>query len=385
MKKIIFTTLCCLIFCVLTNAQTETTNNNSTDTQASTKIAKRKGVFRATKEQITQVQTMLNEKGTYSGDINGKFSKDFRTSIKGFQVSSKLKKTGTLNRATLEKMGITLTNKQKTYPVNPNSYDTSNNDKPEKPKKNRARSFRPTKKQITAAQTKLKNDGKFSGEITGKYSKGFRVNLKEYQTTNELKKSGKLDRPTLNRMGIPLTKRQMGIDSSGKPKRRNFRATKNQVMSVQKMLRDKGSYKGDVTGKYSKGFRNAIKDFQSANGLKRKGSLNRATLEKMGVALTDKQQDLPVNPKDFASSKRSKSGKPRKAIFRANKEQISQVQKMLKKKDLYNGEETGKLNPATRSAVREWQAQNNVKKTGTLNKVTLEAMRIQLTDKQKAY
>ena len=62
-----------------------------------------------------------------------------------------------------------------------------------------------------------------------------------------------------------------------------------------------------------------------------------------------------------------------------------EVQKMLKEKKLYNGEETGKLNPSTRAAIREWQSQNNVKKTGTLNKMTLEAMKIKLTDKQKKY
>jgi peptidoglycan hydrolase-like protein with peptidoglycan-binding domain len=58
---------------------------------------------------------------------------------------------------------------------------------------------------------------------------------------------------------------------------------------------------------------------------------------------------------------------------------------MLKKKGMYAGEETGKLNPETRAAIGEWQTQNSVKKTGTLNKETLEAMKIELTDRQMEF
>jgi len=170
-----------------------------------------------------------------------------------------------------------------------------------------------------------------------------------------------------------------------KKKRTIFRPTKKQLMEVQTNFRAEGKFQGEVTGKYSKEFREVIKNYQSANGLKRKGSLNRATLEKMRIELTDKQKNIPVNPKDFAKANSGKTGKKRKAVFRASRTQISQVQKMLKEKGLYDGEETGKLNPATRSAIKEWQSQNKVKKTGTLNKATLEAMGIVLTERQKAF
>ena len=383
MKKILFTALLCLIFGVFVNAQTTADSGSTTNNTTTSK--KRGPVFRATKEQISAVQTMLKKKGTFTGEIDGKFNKDFRKAIKNFQGSNALKKTGTLNRATLEKLGIELTDKQKTYPVNPNSFDTSENDKPKK-RKTRARAFRPTKKQVTAAQTRLKDDGKFAGEITGRYSKDFRASLRGFQEANALKKSGKLDRVTLEKMGIALTKKQFGGETSDRPRPKSFRPNKNQISQAQTMLKDKGSYAGEVTGKYSKDFRAAVKDFQSSNGLKRKGSLNRATLEKMEIELTDRQKEIPVNAKHYAKPKaEGDTDKPKRRIFRATKDQISQVQAMLKTKGLYDGEETGKLNPATRAAIREWQSQNNVKKTGTLNKVTLEAMKIKLTDKQKEF
>ena len=75
---------------------------------------------------------------------------------------------------------------------------------------------------------------------------------------------------------------------------------------------------------------------------------------------------------------------PRKPIFRANKDQIKQAQKILKDRGFYAGEETGKLDDDTRAGLKKYQAAENLKVTGTLNKVTLEKMGVALTDKQKA-
>ncbi|MBC8030797.1 MAG: peptidoglycan-binding protein [Pyrinomonadaceae bacterium] len=79
-----------------------------------------------------------------------------------------------------------------------------------------------------------------------------------------------------------------------------------------------------------------------------------------------------------------KPKKPRKPIFRANKDQIKQAQKILKDRAFYSGEETGKLDADTRAGLKKYQAAETIKVTGTLNRVTLEKMGIVLTDKQKA-
>jgi peptidoglycan hydrolase-like protein with peptidoglycan-binding domain len=75
---------------------------------------------------------------------------------------------------------------------------------------------------------------------------------------------------------------------------------------------------------------------------------------------------------------------PRKPIFRANKDQIKQAQKILKDRAFYAGEQTGKLDADTRAGLKKYQAAESIKITGTLNKVTLEKMGVVLTDKQKA-
>ena len=84
------------------------------------------------------------------------------------------------------------------------------------------------------------------------------------------------------------------------------------------------------------------------------------------------------------STDTSKPKAPRKPIFRANKDQIKQAQKILKDRGFYAGEETGKLDDDTRAGLKKYQAAESLKVTGTLNKVTLEKMGVVLTDKQKA-
>ena len=51
---------------------------------------------------------------------------------------------------------------------------------------------------------------------------------------------------------------------------------------------------------------------------------------------------------------------------------------------LYSEFQAGKLDEATRAGLREYQKAEGLKVTGTLNKLTLEKMSIELTDKQKA-
>lgn len=195
---------------------------------------------------------------------------------------------------------------------------------------------------------------------------------------------------------IPVTAQTTSVGqttaaSDAKPKKQIFRANKDQITQVQTMLKNKSLYTGDATGKLDDMTRASIKIWQKDNGLKETGTLNRATLEKMGIELTDKQKLIPASPNSYASADtktKAETGgpsdaKPKRVIFRATKDQITQAQKMLKAKGMYSGDETGTLDDATRGGLKKYQEGNGLKVTGTLNQVTLEKMGIELTDKQK--
>ena len=77
------------------------------------KTVKRGPIFRANKEQIKQAQAILKERGFYSGEQTGKLDMDTRAGLKKYQAAESLRVTGTLNKVTLEKMAIVLTDTQK--------------------------------------------------------------------------------------------------------------------------------------------------------------------------------------------------------------------------------------------------------------------------------
>lgn len=85
-----------------------------------------------------------------------------------------------------------------------------------------------------------------------------------------------------------------------------------------------------------------------------------------------------------STSTQSATTRKRGPVFRATKDQINQAQALLKSRGFYAGDQSGKLDDATREGLRKYQSAENLKVTGTLNKITLERMGIELTEKQKA-
>ncbi len=184
--------------------------------------------------------------------------------------------------------------------------------------------------------------------------------------------------------GFGQTASSQTDERSAAPKRGPvFRANKGQVIAAQTMLKSKGVYSGEATGKLDPATRDSIKAYQKNNGLRQTGTLNRATLEKMGIALTEQQKAIPVSANSFASAKTSASGTTRRAVFRATKEQILEAQRLMKRGGMYSGDETGTLDDTTREGLKKFQEAKGLKATGTLNQLTLEKMGIALTDKQK--
>jgi peptidoglycan hydrolase-like protein with peptidoglycan-binding domain len=116
MKKLLLVVLS-LLFAITLTAATQNKNANK-DSNGSTSgnkssSAKRKPIFRATADQVKQAQAILKQRTFYNGEQTGKLATETRDGLKKYQQAEGLKVTGTLNRVTLEKMGIVLTDKQR--------------------------------------------------------------------------------------------------------------------------------------------------------------------------------------------------------------------------------------------------------------------------------
>ena len=115
MKRTFSIFLSLLFVSAIAVAAHNTNNSTTQNSTATAKTAKKRGpVFRANKDQIKQAQGILKARGVYPGEQTGKLDDDTRAGLKKYQAAEGVKDTGTLNKLTLEKMAITLTEKQKT-------------------------------------------------------------------------------------------------------------------------------------------------------------------------------------------------------------------------------------------------------------------------------
>ncbi len=95
------------------NSNSSTTTTANANTTNSNK--KRGPVFRANKDQIKQAQAILKQRGFYQGEQTGKLDDLTREALRKYQQAEGLKVTGTLNAATLQKMNVALTDRQKEW------------------------------------------------------------------------------------------------------------------------------------------------------------------------------------------------------------------------------------------------------------------------------
>lgn len=110
----LLTLMLLMAFSVTAAAQNANENSSSTTKTQTTEVKKKRGpIFRATKDQIKQAQALLKQRGYYAGEQTGQLNDDTRAGLRKYQETESIKVTGTLNKVTLEKMGITLTDKQK--------------------------------------------------------------------------------------------------------------------------------------------------------------------------------------------------------------------------------------------------------------------------------
>ena len=114
MKRMI-TAACAALLCVSAALGAQNTNSRTAEggPGGETTARKRPPIFRATKEQIKQAQGVLKGRNFYAGEASGKLDDETRAGLRKFQEAEGLKVTGTLNAATLQKMNIPLTERQK--------------------------------------------------------------------------------------------------------------------------------------------------------------------------------------------------------------------------------------------------------------------------------
>jgi peptidoglycan hydrolase-like protein with peptidoglycan-binding domain len=202
---------------------------------------------------VRQVQKTLSDRGYRTGGADGRMGPQTQAAIRRFQRAENLEPTGQLNRRTLIALGV--------------QKDGAGA---------RADEPRYDRDTIRAVQRTLNDRGFTAGAADGVLTQRTQVALKQFQKSENLEDTGRLNPRTLEALGVEEASAAAG---SSRPAG-NGSST---VRAVQSRLKDRGYLIGPVDGVLGRSTRAALSDFQRAERLEVTGTPDRETLAALGV------------------------------------------------------------------------------------------------------
>ena len=135
-----------------------------------------------------------------------------------------------------------------------------------------------------------------------------------------------------------------------------------QVRQIQQALNKKGFHAGNADGTWGEETRQAVQNFQKAQGIKQTGQLDDKTVSALGVQLD--QASLHYDVQNLRP------------------EHIRAVQRNLNQKGFDAGAVDGIWDDETRSALRNFQKSQSMKQTGNLDEKTATALGVQFAQQE---
>ena len=215
---------------------------------------------------------------------------------------------------------------------------------------------------VKTLQTKLKEMGFYSAEITGNVGEKTEAAIKAFQRKYGLTADGVAGPQTLAKIDAAYASR--GNSSSSSSSSGLKEGSKGTAVSdLQRNLTTLGYYWAEITGNFGTKTETAVKRFQEENGLTVDGVAGEKTIAAIAKAVANKTG---------SSSTGSTSG----SILTLNSQgtTVSQMQTDLKRLGYYYAEITGNFGAKTQTAVKKFQEENNLTVDGVAGPATLQAI-----------
>lgn len=203
---------------------------------------------------VRKVQQTLTDRG-FPAAVDGQMGPQTRAAVTKFQRSESLEPTGQLNRQTLVALGL-------------QKEDAAAADEP-----------RYSRQAVRAVQRTLNSRGFRAGPADGTMSPQTQQALKEFQKSENLEDSGRLNPRTLAALGVREDE-SASAGASGGPARPNASPT---IREMQRQLNARGFNAGTPDGILGVKTRAALRDFQRSANLAVTGEPNSRTLDALGI------------------------------------------------------------------------------------------------------
>jgi peptidoglycan hydrolase-like protein with peptidoglycan-binding domain len=202
---------------------------------------------------VLRVQKTLTDRGYRAGGADGRMGPQTQAALRNFQKAESLEPTGQLNRQTLIALGIQKPDGK--VALEDERYDRT---------------------VVRKVQQTLNDRGFRPGAADGILSERTRVALRQFQRSENLDDTGRLNARTLAALG--LAEQSAAVGSS-----RQADSANASVRAVQRRLMDRG-YVLKADGVMGPGTRKALEDFQRRHNLDATGRIDSRTLAALGLA-----------------------------------------------------------------------------------------------------
>jgi len=195
-------------------------------------------------------------------------------------------------------------------------------------------------KTVRQVQKTLNDRGFRTGGVDGRMGPQTQAALVNFQRSEKLQPTGKLDRQTLAALGLQESSGALGYSPEV-------------IRKVQETLNARGYKAGAPNGTLGETTRGALRAFQKSENITVTGRLNSRTLSALGI------------PEGAASAG---------STAPASRDTIRAVQRKLAERGYRPGAADGIMGRATRTAIMEFQRKENLAVTGRADRQTLEAL-----------
>lgn len=206
-------------------------------------------------DTVRQVQKILTDRG-FQTAVDGMMGPRTQSALKKFQRAENLEPTGQLNRQTLIALGL----------QTPDAAAAA--DEP-----------RYSRETIRSVQRTLNNRGFSAGASDGTLNPQTQQALREFQKSENLQDSGRLNPPTLAALGLPEEKDASASAGATRP----ATASSSTIREMQRRLNARGFDVGAPDGILGTKTREALRDFQRSANLSVTGQPDRRTLDALGM------------------------------------------------------------------------------------------------------
>ena len=219
---------------------------------------------------------------------------------------------------------------------------------------------------VKKMQNRLKELGYLKGSADGDFGDATETAVKNFQANNGLEVDGKAGSATLNKLYSSSARKAATttVTNTPRPTATPFTSYKNgdsgsEVRRMQQRLKELGYLTGSADGDFGDATEDAVRAFQSRNGLTADGKAGTATLTKLYSSSAKKAYVEPTAT-PFTSLKNGDSG-----------DDVRRMQQRLKELGYLKGSADGDFGDATEDAVRAFQSRNGLTADGKAGNATL--------------